>query len=72
MWKVRIVYVGVKVEKILERIREEMGRIKREIGWIVGGNFNARTEEWGGIRRGKAGVVRRSKDKVLNREKLIK
>lgn len=39
MWKVRIVYVGVKVEKILERIREGMGRIKREIGWIVGGNF---------------------------------
>lgn len=56
MWKVRIVYVGGKVEKILERIREEMGKIKKEIGWIVRGNFNARTEEWGGGEEGKRGL----------------
>lgn len=39
----------------MERIREEIGRIEGEIGWIVEGDFNARTEEsdgFGGWREG--------------------
>lgn len=32
-WKVGIIYVGGKVQNILEKIREEMVRIEREIGW---------------------------------------
>lgn len=31
-WKVGVVYVGERVENVLERIREEMGRIEGETG----------------------------------------
>lgn len=33
VWKVGIIYVGGKVQNILERLREEMVRIEREIGY---------------------------------------
>lgn len=68
VWKVGIIYVGGKVQNILERIREEMVRIEREIGWILGGDFNAKTRERKALEDKEERVVRRSKDEVINEQ----
>ncbi|EZA50989.1 hypothetical protein X777_10537 [Ooceraea biroi] len=73
-WKIGTVYIREKVEEMLKKI----GRIReggeREEGWIVGGDYNARTGERGVMEEWWDGVERRSKDKIMNKqgEEMIK
>lgn len=47
---------------------------KRRKGWIVGGDFNARTRGKGALEEGEEGKERLSKDRLINKqgEELVK
>lgn len=40
-----IIYKRENMERVLKRIREEVDERKGEKGWLIGGDFNARTSE---------------------------
>lgn len=72
--KVETVYVREKMRKVLERIKVEAEEKKGEKGWIVKGDFNARTGEREAMEEGEEGRERMSKDKLMNKqgEELVK
>lgn len=59
-------YIRENMERVLKR--EKVDERRGEKGWIIGGDFNARTEEEGAIEDRKEGVERRSIDKTTNRQ----
>ncbi|EZA46453.1 hypothetical protein X777_00143, partial [Ooceraea biroi] len=67
-WMIGTVYIrsgiGGIIRKLAEK-KEERGEVK---GWVVGGDFNARIGERGGLEEGEEGSGRRSKDKRINRQ----
>jgi len=73
-WKVGAVYIKDNVRRIMGRIKGKAEERRGETGWIVGGDFNARTGERGALEDGEEGRERKSKDKVINKqgEELIK
>jgi len=73
-WSVGAVYIKDNVRRIMGRIKGKAEERRGEIGWIVGGDFNARTGEMGALEDGEEGRERKSKDKVINKqgEELIK
>lgn len=73
-WKVGAVYVRDNMKKVLKKLRREVDERKGEKGWIIRGDFNARTGEEGRLEDGEMGVKRRSLDKMINKqgEELLK
>jgi len=65
-WKVGTVYVRERLGRVLGRLKEEAEERKGEKGWIIGGDFNARTGEGGVLEDGEEGKGRVSKDKGVN------
>ena len=57
-WRLATVYVSGNLDKIMGKIKSVKEKEGREERWIVGGNFNARTEEKGALEDGKEGVKR--------------
>jgi len=67
-WNVGTVYIKDNVRMVMEGIKGKVEERRGETGWIVGGDFNARTGEKGALEDGKEGRERRSKDKVINKQ----
>ena len=67
-WGIRTVYCRGNSKEILERVSEIVGMEGKREGWIVGGDFNARTGERGALEEEEEEQRRRSKDKKVNRE----
>lgn len=65
-WRVGTVYIRENMERVLKR--EKVDERRGEKGWIIGGDFNARTGQEGAIENRKKGVERRSIDKTTNRQ----
>jgi len=61
-WNVGTVYIKDNVRMIMEAIKGKVEERQGETGWIVGGNFNARTGKKGALKDGEEGRERRSKD----------
>ena len=67
-WGVGVGYMREKGKKLLDRMAE-ISEEKREIkGWLLGGDFNARTGEKGKMENGEKERKKRSKDKKVNKE----
>ncbi|KAL6421353.1 hypothetical protein ACFW04_014690 [Cataglyphis niger] len=69
--KWNVIGVYVREEKKLEELNEWMERKKENGCILIGGDFNARTGEEGGVSKGyeeEEGVGRRSRNKKMNKE----
>lgn len=72
-WRVGTVYIEGKLERVLKRVRKEVDERRGEKSGFWGG-FNARTGEEEEIEDNEEGIVRRSMNKIINKqgEKLLK
>lgn len=69
-WRIVTIY-SQDMEETMEKLKEEIEEDKKGF-LIIGGDFNARTGEEGGpieTRQKNENVGRKSKDKIINREK---
>lgn len=64
----RTVYVKDSVKKVVIKVREKVEERKREKGWVIGGDFNARKTEEGTLEDRENGIRKMSADKVINKQ----
>lgn len=55
----------------MKKVRKEVNERKGEKGWIIGGDFNARTGKKEALEDGEEEIRRRSLDKTINKQKRI-